>query len=121
MRPFTPGQHNQSSGAGRTMMERLLRTYFYWKNGLRDISQTFKRSSSANKDDQLNTVDQEGTSGNGRTGQSGYKRGGVPPNKRRRTRAGSTSASSSRSQKREDRAIAGQEDLENEVIEISDL
>lgn len=104
------------------MMERLLRTYFYWKNGLRDISQTFKRSSSANKDDQLNTVGQEGTSsGNGGTGQSGYKRGGVPPNKRRRTRAGSTSASSSRSQKREDRSIAGQEDLENEVIEISDL
>lgn len=103
------------------MMERLLRTYFYWKNGLRDISQTFKRNLTADKEDQLNVVGQEGPTANGRTGQPGYRRGGVPPNKRRRTRAGSTSASSSRSQKKEDRAIAGQEDLENEVIEISDL
>ncbi|KAI5452177.1 DNA repair protein RAD16 [Naganishia albida] len=121
MQPFTPGQHNETEGAGRTMMERLLRTYFYWKNGLRDISQTFKRNLTADKEDQLNVVGQEGPTANGRTGQPGYRRGGVPPNKRRRTRAGSTSASSSRSQKKEDRAIAGQEDLENEVIEISDF
>lgn len=120
MQPFTPGQNNESEGAGRTMMERLLRTYFYWKNGLRDISQTFKKGA-ASKDDELNAVsEQNSTSNNGRNGQSGYKRGGVPPNKRRRTRAGSTSASTKRSQRREDRSIAGQDDLENEVIEISD-
>lgn len=124
MEPFTTGQHNESTGAGKTMMERLLRTYFYWKNGLRDISQTFKKRPATNGDDQLSAVREDSSNtGNGayRTGQSGYKRGGVPPNKRRRTRAGSTAASSSRSQKREDRSIAGQEDLENEVIEISDL
>jgi hypothetical protein len=120
MQPFAPGQNNELEGAGRTMMERLLRTYFYWKNGLRDISQTFKKTAE-NKDDELNAVnDQNNTANNGRNGQSGYRRGGVPPNKRRRTRAGSTSASTTRSQKKEDRSIAGQDDLENEVIEISD-
>lgn len=120
MSPFTPGHDNEQEAAGRSMMERLLRTYFYWKNGLRDISQTFKKAT-ASKDDELNAVNEQSTNtSNGRNGQSSYKRGGVPPNKRRRTRAGSTSASTKRSQKREDRSIAGQDDLENEVIEIED-
>ena len=120
MRPFTPGQDNEKEGAGRTMMERLLRTYFYWKNGLRDISQTFKKGS-ASKDDEMNAINEQTfDTSNNRNGQSSSKRGGAPPNKRRRTRAGSTSASTQRSQRREDSSIAGQEDLENEGIEILD-
>ncbi|KAJ9098668.1 hypothetical protein QFC21_004316 [Naganishia friedmannii] len=118
MKPFIPGQHTEENGAGKPMMERLLRTYFYWKNGLRDISQTFKRGATENKEEELNVVDEQQNSN--RTGQNGYKRGGVPPNKRRRTRAGSMAASFSRAQKREDRTIAGQDDLENEATEISD-
>ncbi|KAJ9122540.1 hypothetical protein QFC22_001969 [Naganishia vaughanmartiniae] len=118
MKPFTPGRHTEEAGAGKPMMERLLRTYFYWKNGLRDISQTFQRGATENKEEELNVVDEQQNSN--RAGQSGYKRGGVPPNKRRRTRAGSMAASFSRAKKREDRTIAGQDDLENEATEISE-
>lgn len=123
MKPFKPGGEPNTERAGRSMMERLLRTYFFWKNGLQDISQTFKRSASDSTEDgqqqqQAKQSDQRGGNGNG-------LRGGAPPNKRRRVRAGSMAANQAVNRQRrkegEDLEIAGVVDLEEEAGDIAAL
>lgn len=129
MEPFTPGRESSDgTHAGRTMMERLLRTYFYWKNGLNDVSQSFKGG--ARKDASANGNGKDTEPANGANGSAassnGYRRGGMPPNKRRRVRAGSTSASVKATNRQrtlmgENKEIMGEGDMEEEAGDIANL
>lgn len=124
IKPFIPGEVNEIDQAGKQMMERMLRTYFFWKNGLRDISQTFKRGS-----DEANGPASASTSsgiGNRGSGHGISFRNGQPPNKRRRVRASSTAASvADRNRQKartgEDREIAIEVEMEEEAEGIADL
>ena len=124
MRPCVPGVAPDTDQAGRQMMERLLRTYFFWKNGLRDISRNFKRRSANLLDETAAAppLDTEGTI----RGTTNYQRGGQPPNKRRRVRASSVAASvadRNRQKQRtgEDKEIAIEAEMEEEAPGIADL
>lgn len=123
MKPFKPGGEPNTERAGRRMMERLLTTYFFWKNGLSDISKSFKRGLGAmNTDDgrQVNEPAPKASYG----GRGGYNRG-APPNKRRRVRGGSVAATQAKNRQRrkegDDLEIAGEADLEEEAGDIADL
>ena len=125
MRPFVPGVAQDTDQAGRQMMERLLRTYFFWKNGLRDISRNFKRRSANLLDETAIAAPAIGNEIPAR-GATNYQRGGQPPNKRRRVRASSVAASVSdrnRQKQRtgEDKEIAIEAEMEEEAPGIADL
>jgi hypothetical protein len=123
MSPFVPSMDKETDQAGRQMMERLLRTYFFWKNGLRDISRDFKRRSINLMEEEIATPQSNvpPSRGNG-----GYQRGGQPPNKRRRVRASSVAASvSDRNRQKlktgEYKEIAIEAEMEEEAEGIADL
>lgn len=107
----------EDSTAGQTMMERLLRTYFWWKGGLGDMSRNLRGSK-----------DRSGGAGSksrgGGSSSSGGGRG-QPSFKRRRVRGGSVAASMT-SGRKERNAETGEEEmknaeLEDEAEEIADL
>jgi DNA excision repair protein ERCC-4 len=125
MKPFVPGGENKMDEAGRKMMARLLRTYFFWKNGLRDISQGFKKGQAQAPHESETSVAATGFKSPARGG-NGYQRGGQPPNKRRRVRASSVAASvADRNRQRvrtgEDKEIAIEVEMEEEAGDIADL
>ncbi len=105
-------------------MERLLRTYFYWKHGLNDVSQSFKGG--LKRDVERTGNDTASINGANGSAPNGYRRGGLPPNKRRRVRAGSTSASVNATNRQrtlmgENKEIMGEGDMEEEAGDIANL
>lgn len=124
MAPFVPGMAENTDQAGRQMMERLLRTYFFWKNGLRDISQNFKKRTTPMSTEEAAAATLNAASP--ARGGAGYQRGGQPPNKRRRVRASSLAASvADRNRQKlrtgEDKEIAMEAEMEEEAGGIADL
>lgn len=123
MRPFVPGAGNDTltsnhTQAGRTMMERLLRTYFFWKHGLHDISQEFKGASS-------NEARYDDPESRPVSPAPGFRKG-QPPNKRRRVRASSVAAGVADRNRQVRRTGIGREiaieaEMEDEADEIADL
>lgn len=100
------------------MMERMLRTYFWWKGGLGDMSRNLRGA------DRPKRLD-EGAGGGQNNGKGSS---GQPAYKRRRVRGGSVAASmSGRSKVKVENGKEGEvgegdgERLEDENIEIADL
>lgn len=106
------------STAGQTMMERLLRTYFWWKGGLGDMSRNLRGSK-----------DRAGGAGSkSRGGGSSSSNGGRGTSnsfKRRRVRGGSVAASMTSGRKGRNAETGEEEEknaeLEDEAEEIADL
>ncbi len=99
-------------------MERLLRTYFYWKNGLTDVSQSFKNTSTK--------AAANNAPGHGAPLATTPHRSGQPPNKRRRIRGGSSTAAVHAANRQrtlmgENKEIMGEGEMEEEAGDIVDL
>ncbi|KAL7412836.1 hypothetical protein BDY24DRAFT_352173 [Mrakia frigida] len=116
--------------AGRTMMERLLRTYFWWKGGLGDMSRNLRGSKARAGSSTSGKGSSSGTgsgSGSGRGGSSAGGGGGrgQPSFKRRRVRGGSVAASMTSGRKERNAETGEAEEqnaeLEDEAEEIADL
>jgi DNA excision repair protein ERCC-4 len=120
-------------------MERLLRTYFWWKGGLGEMSRNLRGGKDGkgkgNKwkrgggDEKGKGKEKEGSgAGSGSNGKGGHGAGGAggPPSyKRRRIRGGSVAASVTSGRKEVDKETGEEEEvgaeLEDEAESIADL
>lgn len=122
-----------SGSAGKTMMQRLLRTYFWWKGGLGDMSRNLRGGKQKNGKGGFDAKKRGtmpsnyGGGRNGRDSASGPSRGGggPPSYKRRRIRGGSVAASVTSGRKEIDKDTGEEEivgaELEDEAEGIADL
>ncbi|CED82579.1 Structure-specific endonuclease ERCC1-XPF, catalytic component XPF/ERCC4 [Phaffia rhodozyma] len=118
------GPQPTSNVAGREMMERMLRTYFWWKGGLGDMSRNLRGTnlatikSSNNEADRLSAGASREDVGRGRGSIPGQ-----PAFKRRRVRAGSVAASvSGRSKnKGDDGKVKEEEDESTELLDVENM
>lgn len=117
-----------SGSAGKKMMERLLRSYFWWKGGLGTMSRNLRGNKSKWSDKGSKKGGNAPGPVYGRDGASSGTaggRGGAPSYKRRRIRGGSVAASVTSGRKEVDKETGEEEivgaELEDEAEGIADL
>jgi len=117
-----PDSDGPSQTAGQDMMERLLRSYFFWKGSLGEMTRNFRGGAARPRSDAIGNSTISGT-GQGRGGQAAPR--GQPAYKRRRVRGGSVvgNVSSSRGHDADvkESGEARDEGLEDEAEDIADL
>lgn len=110
-----------SHKAGKRMMEKMLRSYFWWKGSLGEMNRTFRGGAARPK-----TAAGGSAGGAGGAGRGGQAPRGQPAYKRRRMRGDSVVANVSSmrgkgAEGREEAAEAREEGLEDEAEGIADL